>query len=89
MDDLHKRVNQILEDRTNNFALDYIQHKSFLKNAIGNEDTMDTTESYTSDTKTVIHILKSIPQDPSIKHRLHPLIKKTKNRHFNKYILTT
>lgn len=88
MDDLHKPVNQILEDRTNNFVLDYIQLKSFLKNAIGNEDTIDTTESYTSDTKAVIHMLKSIPQDPSIKHRLHPLIKKTKNRHFNKYIFT-
>ena len=88
MDDLHKRVNQILEDRTNNFALDYIQHKIFLKNAIGNEDTIDTTESYTSDTKAVIHMLKSIPQGPSMKHRLHPLIKKTKNRHFNKYIFT-
>ena len=38
MDDLHKPVNQILEDRTNNFVLDYTQLKSFLKNAIGNED---------------------------------------------------
>ena len=88
MDDLHKPVNQILENRTNNFVLDYMQLKSFLKNAIGNEDTMDTTESYTSDTKAVILILKSIPQDPSIKHCLHPLIKKTKNRHFNKHIFT-
>ena len=78
MDDLHKPVNQILEDRTNNFVHDYIQLKSFLKNAIGNEYTIDTTESYTSDTKAIIHILKSIPQDPSIKHRLHSLIKKLK-----------
>ena len=88
MDDLHKPVNQILEDRTNKFVLDYVQHKSFQKNAIGNDDTIDTTESYTSDTKAVIHMLKSIPQDPNMEHRLHPLIKKTKNRHFNKYIFT-
>ena len=88
MDDLHKPVNQILEDRTNKFVLDYVQLKSFQKNAIGNDDTIDTTESYTSDTKAVIHMLKSIPQDPSMKHRLYPLIKKTKNRHFNKYIFT-
>ena len=47
MDDLLKPVKQILEDPTNNFVLNYIQLKSFLENAIGNEDPIDTTKSYT------------------------------------------
>ena len=51
-------MKQILEDPTN-FVHNLIQFKSFLKNAIGNEDPIDITKSYFFDTNAIIHILMS------------------------------
>ena len=79
LDETLKPIKPILNDKNNNFILDFHQFKSLLENACSIENPFEITKDYTQDTNALLHMIETmhpILKDRSVKNRVRRLAKK-------------